>query len=210
MNNLGDTISTTASGNQPFNPTYLNLEYVFQKILDFFNSIFGGGSVGLFLKILFFIFILFLFFVIIYCSIRILEIREKEKEKLEHEIKEYARRQKEKEEKLANPGGAVNPKWQSVLTHVFSSNESEWKLAIIEADVMLEELMDQLGFKGENLADKLKSADQEKFKYLTSAWEAHTLRNKIAHEGSNFELNQREAKRVVTLYEQIFQEFGFI
>jgi len=209
MNSLGNTLTNTVSGSKPFEPTYLNLEYIFQKILDFFNFS-NLGSLGLFLKILFFIFILFLIFVIIYCIVRIFEIRKKEKEHLEHEIKEYARKQKEKEEKLSNPGGAVNPKWQSVLTHVFSPNESEWRIAIIEADTMLEELMDQLGFKGENLGEKLKSADQEKFKYLTSAWEAHTLRNKIAHEGSNFELTQREAKRVVTLYEQIFNDFGFI
>jgi hypothetical protein len=199
----------TATQKPLFNPTYLNLEYIFQKILDFFN-ITGTGSLGLFFRILFFIIILFLLFMIAYCIVRIFEIRKKEKEHLEHEIKEYARKQKEKEEKLSNPDGTVNPKWQSILTHVFSPNEAEWKIAIIEADTMLEELMDQLGFKGENLGEKLKSADQEKFKYLTSAWEAHTLRNRIAHEGSNFELTQREAKRVVTLYEQIFTEFGFI
>jgi len=210
MNNLGNTITNTASGNKFFDPTYLNLEYIFQKILDFFNNL-GLGSVGLFLKILFFIIILFLIFVIIYCTIGILKVREKEKEHIKHKIEEYARKQKEKEEKLSNSSNnSVNPKWQSVLNHVFSNNESEWKVAIIEADTMLEGLMDQLGFKGENLGEKLKSADQEKLKHLTSAWEVHTIRNKIAHEGSNFEISQREAKRVITLYEQIFTEFSFI
>jgi hypothetical protein len=96
------------------------------------------------------------------------------------------------------------------LQYLFSANEGDWKLAIIEADSMLEELMEQLGFKGENLGEKLKSADQEKFKNLSVAWEVHIVRNRIAHEGSEFQLSQHEAKRVIALYESIFRDYGFI
>ena len=58
--------------------------------------------------------------------------------------------------------------------------------------------------------DKLKEANQANFRNLSSAWEVHNIRNKIAHEGSSFGLSLHEAKRVIALYEQIFQEFGFI
>ena len=75
---------------------------------------------------------------------------------------------------------------------------------------MLEDLMKQLGFKGESLGDKLKSATQDKFHSLTSAWEVHTIRNRIAHEGAAFHLSQHEAKRVIAIYESIFREYGFI
>ena len=75
---------------------------------------------------------------------------------------------------------------------------------------MLDSLMTQLGFKGESLGEKLKSADRDKFRSLTSAWEVHTLRNRIAHEGLSFTISHYEAKRVIALYEQIFREFGYI
>ena len=75
---------------------------------------------------------------------------------------------------------------------------------------MLESLMGDLGFAGETLGDKLKSATQEKFRSLTVAWEVHTIRNRIAHEGMGFELSQHETKRVIAIYEQIFHEFGYI
>jgi hypothetical protein len=75
---------------------------------------------------------------------------------------------------------------------------------------MLFDLLVQLNFKGESLGDKLKSANRDNFHSLSLAWEAHNIRNKIAHEGSSFELPLREAKRVISLYESIFQEFGFI
>ena len=107
-------------------------------------------------------------------------------------------------------GNFENKRWSVVLQYLFSENEGDWKLGVIEADSMLEELMTQLGFKGENLGEKLKGADQEKFRNLTAAWEVHTIRNKIAHEGSDFILSQREAKRVIALYEQIFRGYGFI
>ena len=70
--------------------------------------------------------------------------------------------------------------------------------------------MDQLGFQGENLGDRLKLANQDNFPHLTVAWEVHTIRNRIAHEGLAFELSQHEAKRVIALYEQIFHEYGYI
>ena len=73
---------------------------------------------------------------------------------------------------------------------------------------MLDDLMGQLGFQGENLGDKLKVANQNKFPNLTVAWEVHTIRNRIAHEGLAFELSQHEAKRVIALYEQIFQNMA--
>jgi large-conductance mechanosensitive channel len=224
MENLGDIVTNTAQhGAKPFEPTYLNLEYIFQKILNFFSGASGSGSATgkatgassgvaafwAFLKILLLIFAFLFLAIIIYCIIRIFEIRAKEKEYEEHEIAEYARKQKELQEKFISDSSGVNKQWQSVLDHTFSKNEADWKIAIIEADIMLDELMEHLGFEGENLGEKLKSANQENFKHLTAAWEVHTMRNKIAHEGSNFQLNQHEAKRAITTYEQIFRDYGF-
>ena len=75
---------------------------------------------------------------------------------------------------------------------------------------MLEDLTDQLNLEGDNLGERLKSVDKEKFKTLDDAWEAHLVRNKIAHEGTQFELSQHEANRIITLYENVFREFGHI
>jgi hypothetical protein len=48
------------------------------------------------------------------------------------------------------------------------------------------------------------------FKTLDAAWEAHKIRNAIAHEGSDFVLSQRESKRVIGLYEMVFNEFNYV
>jgi len=203
----------TATQNQLFNPTYLNLEYLFNQILDFFRSIFGIDSFskfGAFFKILLFCLAVFFIFIIIYCSIRVLEIRKKEHEHLQHEIAEYARKKAEQEKAFGGENGIKNVRWYNVLHYLSSPNASDWKLAIIEADSMLEELTVQLEIEGENLGERLKAVDREKFKNLDNAWEAHIVRNRIAHDGSAFELTQHEANRIIVLYENVFREFGYI
>jgi len=101
-----------------------------------------------------------------------------------------------------------NPRWKQVLAHIGSDNPSDWRLAILEADIVLEETLDRAGYVGETLGDKLKNAENRPFNSLNAAWEAHKIRNAIAHQGQGFELNQREAARVVGLFEGVFREFG--
>lgn len=103
-----------------------------------------------------------------------------------------------------------HPRWATVLGHAESLNQPEWRLAILEADTMLAELLDKRGYQGLSIGEQLKSADSEKFKSLQDAWDAHKVRNQIAHEGSSFTLTERETRRVIGLYERVFREFDFI
>ena len=103
-----------------------------------------------------------------------------------------------------------NQKWLKVLEHTNSNNSADWRLAIIEADVMLDELLRTLGYPGEGIGERLKGVDSTDMLTLDNAWEAHKVRNRIAHAGSDFELNERETKRVIALFESVFREFQYI
>ncbi len=113
-------------------------------------------------------------------------------------------------EKAIAASRVSNKKWERVKDHISSDNEANWRLAILEADVMLEELLDSRGYIGQTVADKLKAVNRGDFKSIDAAWEAHKIRNTIAHEGGDFQIPLREAKRVVGLFEQVFTEFQFI
>ncbi|MCX6751931.1 MAG: hypothetical protein NTZ87_00295 [Candidatus Nomurabacteria bacterium] len=208
--------SNNIFGNTFLGSKWLSPDYLFNQAVSFFHNLsnfdVGNGAqiLSVFHTILFLLAIFFLA-LISYCAIRLFEIRSKEDKHLKHEIEEYAHHQAKKEEKLQQEETvSKNPQWIKTLGYIFSQHPGDWKLAVIEADTMLESLLDQLGFKGDSLGDKLKGATQEKFKSLSSAWEVHTIRNRIAHEGASFALSQREAKRVIAIYEQIFREFGYI
>jgi hypothetical protein len=105
---------------------------------------------------------------------------------------------------------ALTKKWASVMTHVDSPNGSDWRQAIIEADIILGEILTKMSYPGVGIGEHLKGANKADFKTLDQAWEAHKIRNQIAHEGSDFAISQHEAKRVVNLYRQVFEEFFYI
>ena len=101
-------------------------------------------------------------------------------------------------------------RWVHVEDLASSPNESDWRLAIIEADSILENLLEEKGIPGVGIGERLKNISPGDLSTLQFAWEAHLVRNKIAHEGSAFEFTEREAKRTIRLYEMVFQELGFI
>ncbi len=207
--NQNNLLSGSFFDSKYFDPGYL-FNHGVTYLHNFFSYIFSEQVTNLGKTALFFLAMFFLV-IICYTAVRLLEIRAKEKKHLKHEIEEYAHNKAEYEKHLHEEvGGSKNERWSKTLSYLFSQHASDWKLAIIEADSMLENLMDQLGFRGETLGDRLKLANQENFPNLTKAWEVHTVRNRIAHEGLAFELSQHEAKRVIALYEQIFHEYGYI
>jgi hypothetical protein len=101
----------------------------------------------------------------------------------------------------------AHPRWAIVEGYMSSQVEALWRIGIMEADNMLREILVEKGYYGEDVGEMLKNA---RFKTVQLAWDAHTVRNKIAHEGSAFVLTAREAKRIFTLYESVFLELGAI
>lgn len=141
-----------------------------------------------------------LFTGVIYCIIRIRQIRHVERERFKAAERTVA----------AQDIPKTRLRWDRVEEQANSDSEHNWRLAILEADIMLSELLDLQGYRGETMMDKMKQVDRAKFNTIDSAWEAHKIRNQVAHEGVAFKLTAREIKRVIALYESAFREFGLI
>lgn len=101
-------------------------------------------------------------------------------------------------------------RWQDLLDASMSAEPKRWREAIIASDGMLGELLTRLGYHGETTAEQLRSVPDGAFITLAQAWEAHRIKNFVAQRSSNYILTQREAFRVLKLYEQVFDEFDFI
>ena len=103
-----------------------------------------------------------------------------------------------------------NKRWAKVETLINSHNVNDWKQAIIEADIILDEMLDKMGYKGDTIAEKLKQVEESDFLTLNHAWEAHKIRNKIAHRGTDYVLGKNTADKTIESFKKVFEEFYFI
>ena len=128
-------------------------------------------------------------------------------EKKKEAVSEF---EKSKKAPVFDSAPVVNKQWLEVKKYMDSSNSNDWRQAIMEADIMLDTMLTKIGYDGETVADKLKNVEESDFVTLQKAWEAHKVRNRIAHKGSEFKLDRGEAERVISLFEQVFKEFYYI
>jgi Tfp pilus assembly protein PilE len=101
-------------------------------------------------------------------------------------------------------------RWNKIKELFQSQNPSAWRMAIIDADSMLEELITSLGYNGATFGEKLKSVNRSNAPWIDDAWHVHKLRNKLAHEGSNYNLTDREVYQALRIYENLFYAFKYI
>ncbi len=154
---------------------------------SFFDLFFGGMNGWIYLFILFGIIILFF-----------LKAKSNELEEQESILYDtvYERNPQNKDNKKS-------ARWEEILSLIKSNNENDWKVAIINAENLLEEALEDNGFFGSSIGERLKSAD---FDTVQNAWRAHKIRNMIAHD-SSFKLTHQEAKIAIANFGQVFSEF---
>ncbi len=200
------------------NVPFINIEYIFTKIYDFliyvknviltgdFNA--GAGTTdyaGIFshtlqwiVTIFTFAFIVFIIWAI-YIRVRIFEVDEV----LDGAYKGHFIKPEVKTNQ-------VNVRWQNILGHFNSQNPNDWRVAILEADVMLDEIVTSMGYTGEGLGAKLTSIRINDFPTLQSAWEGHKMRNIIAHDGASYSLTDRQKEITRRHFETVFRDLGII
>jgi len=191
----------------------LNIEYLFLLVFRFItgqgdvsiDSLVASRELVLFwdgFKVVSTIVSLLLLTGIIYSYIRLSQIRKEELEELDRMTEASAESETVKLRR--------DDRWDQVLEHVNSESPNDWRQAIIEADTILEDIIFRAGYPGETLGEKMRGIERSDFRTLDEAWEAHKVRNQIAHEGSRFELSKREALRIIDLYKRVFEEFYYI
>lgn len=137
-------------------------------------------------------------FIIIYTTMQLFELRDRER-------KFYSTLLLTPEAKRE-----IHSRWEHIEKLAGGSSPSEWKEAIIEADIMLDDVLTKQGYTGVGVGEKLKQVDQVSYPSIQDAWDAHKVRNQIAHEGSAFVLSDTLARRTIARYASVFREFKAI
>jgi hypothetical protein len=199
---MNPSLFDKATSQTYFDTTYLNVDYFFVRILHLWEYVksFHASNV---IYTASYILTLFGITITLYALVRLVELNKEEFGHLQHAIHEAHEREKERQ-------NGKNPRWTYVENLMLSTKDSDWRLAIIEADSMLEEALESRGISGDGIGEKLKNSTPGDLASLPAAWEAHLVRNNIAHEGSAYDLSQREARRTIQLYEVVFRELGYL
>ena len=100
-------------------------------------------------------------------------------------------------------------RWQQILLRLESGNEAEYKLAVVEADDMLSNILLRMGFRGETLGDQLQILTPAIIPNLTDATQAHQVRNNVVH-NPDYRLTLEEAQKTLEIYQVIFGNLDLI
>jgi len=92
-------------------------------------------------------------------------------------------------------------RWKRLKDKLSTGMESEIKLAVIEADSMMDESLKLLGYKGESLGEKLDQVTPEVLSNVDSIREAHKVRNDIIHDPT-YKIEVSDAQRVLDVFEK--------
>lgn len=99
--------------------------------------------------------------------------------------------------------------WKEITSHLQSGTARDWKLAIIEADILLNETLDVLGITGKTTGEKLHNMNRAAISNFSELLEARRVRNQIAHE-SGVDLDKETTQRTLAVYEKALQDLGLL
>lgn len=85
---------------------------------------------------------------------------------------------------------------------------SSYQLSVLNADKLVDHALRELGFKGDTMGERLKSA-VDKFSDRNGIWIAHKLRNTIAHE-TDVRVTYEEARYALISFRKALKDLGAI
>lgn len=105
------------------------------------------------------------------------------------------------------PKDEIANNWTQIREFANSTNPSDWNMAVLRADALLEDVLTHLGYEGTTLAERLKIVDSTKLPSIERVWSAHRLRNMIAHDPMEQHMKETIV-HALRSYEQALKELG--
>jgi hypothetical protein len=95
------------------------------------------------------------------------------------------------------------------MRRIQTGDEANLKLALIEADKILDEILKIAGFRGSTMAERLQNLTPAQIPNINKLWLAHKVRNRIVHE-PDFALPREEVFEHIDEYYKAFKGFGLL
>lgn len=102
----------------------------------------------------------------------------------------------------------VHKKWEEIENTLVLDSENAYKVAILEADKLLDHVFKSMQLPGENMGQRLKVAVARNQK-VRPVWQAHIVRNKIAHE-VDYKVTKKNAMRSIKQFRDTLKLLGYL
>lgn len=102
----------------------------------------------------------------------------------------------------------TDKQWLAIKKRLDLAAESEWKLAVTEAENLLDETFRRSGFPGETFGDKIEQITKDQLSNIEDVKMVHEIRNNIVH-NPDYILSLDQAKRALSVYEKSLKELSF-
>lgn len=99
----------------------------------------------------------------------------------------------------------IEREWKIITARLDTGLESEYKLAVIEADNIMDDTFKKMGYGGETLGEKLDKLTSATLPNIEEIREAHLIRNNIIHD-PDYRLSLDDARKVLEIYEKAFRD----
>jgi hypothetical protein len=99
----------------------------------------------------------------------------------------------------------VVKRWEKIVARLRQPNPSQYKVAVLEADHMADELLAGIGYAGKNMGERLKSIQPGQVESFEPLQKAHATRNRIVNE-PDFTVTREEAEELLEAYRKFFVE----
>jgi len=107
------------------------------------------------------------------------------------------------------PKSKMYRKWKVIQKRMQTGQDSNYKLAVIEADKILDNILESAGFPGKNMGERLQNMTSAHLSNLEDILEAHELRNKIVN-NMELELEFSQAEQAIKAYSAALDELEAI
>lgn len=107
---------------------------------------------------------------------------------------------------LVSKKNKLRLQWDKIKKRLESPNESEYKVAIIEADNVIDDIIRRMGYKGDNLSERIQNVPAGQLEHLDEIRAAHEIRNRVIHE-EDFAVSREQARDVIGNYEHFLRHF---
>lgn len=99
--------------------------------------------------------------------------------------------------------------WQDIRQKLESNNETDYKVAIIQADAFIDDLIGRMGYKGDNFGERLTNIPINHIVNIEGMKQAHETRNRIIHDES-FVVSKEDAEIALGQFEELLKSYQVI